>query len=41
MCEENSGFRFRISKTHPGGILKTYQIRDAKDAIRRIGGIDD
>jgi hypothetical protein len=41
MFEHTRGFRFRISKTHSGGILKTYQIRDVKDAIRQIGGIDD
>jgi predicted RNA binding protein YcfA (HicA-like mRNA interferase family) len=36
MFEHSSGFRFRMSKTHPSGILKTYQIRDAKNALRHI-----
>lgn len=35
--EHTSGFRLCMSKTHPSGILKTYQIRDAKDALRQIG----
>jgi len=39
MFEHSSGFRFRISKTHPAGILKTYQIRDAKKALKQIGAI--
>lgn len=39
MFEHSSGFRFRMSKTHPSGILKTYQIQDAKNAIRHIGVI--
>lgn len=37
MFEHTSGFRFSMSKTHPSGILKSYQIRDAKDALRHIG----
>jgi len=37
--EHSSGFRFRMSKTHPSGILKTYQIRAAKNALRNIGVI--
>lgn len=39
MFEHSSGFRFRMSKTHPSGILKTYQIRDAKKALKHIGAI--
>jgi predicted RNA binding protein YcfA (HicA-like mRNA interferase family) len=34
--EHTSGFRFSMSKTHPSGILKTYQVRDAKNALRHI-----
>jgi len=37
--EHTTGFRFSMSKTHPGGILKTYQIRDAKNALKHIGAI--
>ena len=37
--EHSSGFRFRMSKTHPAGILKTYQIRDAQKALKHIGAI--
>ncbi|MBI5594028.1 MAG: hypothetical protein HY881_26570 [Deltaproteobacteria bacterium] len=36
--EHSRGFRFSISKTHPGGILKAYQIDDVKEAIGQIGG---
>lgn len=39
MFEHSSGFRFRMSKTHPSGILKTYQVRDAKNALSHIGVI--
>jgi hypothetical protein len=28
-----------MSKTHPSGILKAYQVRDAKKALRHIGVI--
>ena len=37
--EHMSGFRFRMSRTHPSGILKVYQIRDAKNALKHIGAI--
>jgi len=37
--EHTSGFRLSMSKTHPAGILKSYQIRDAKNALRHIGAI--
>jgi predicted RNA binding protein YcfA (HicA-like mRNA interferase family) len=36
MFEHSSGFRFSISKTHPSGILKSYQVRDAKNALKHI-----
>lgn len=39
MFEHTSGFRFGMSKTHPSGILKSYQVRDAKNALRHIGVI--
>jgi hypothetical protein len=37
MIEHTSGFRFFISKTHPSGILRPYQIRDAKEALQHVG----
>ncbi|MGR0480468.1 MAG: type II toxin-antitoxin system HicA family toxin [Candidatus Electronema sp. V4] len=39
MFEHESGYRFSMSKTHPSGILKVYQIRDAKKALKHIGVI--
>ena len=35
--EHKSGFRVQMSKTHPGGILKRYQVEAAKDALKRVG----
>ena len=32
-----TGFRFRMSKTHPSGILKAYQVHAAKNALQHIG----
>jgi len=38
MFEHASGcYRFRMSKTHPSGILRLYQIDDAKEALQRVG----
>ena len=34
--EHESGFRFSMSKTHPSGILKRYQIENAKSAIKAV-----
>ena len=39
MFVHTSGFRFSMSKTHPSGILKAYQVHDAKKALRHIGVI--
>ena len=39
MFEHESGYRFSMSRTHPSGILKAYQIRDAKKALKHIGVI--
>jgi len=39
MFEHKSGFRFRMSKTHPSGILKTYQVSEAKKVLKHIGVI--
>lgn len=36
MFEHTSGFRFSMSKTHPSGILKSYQVREAKNALEHI-----
>jgi predicted RNA binding protein YcfA (HicA-like mRNA interferase family) len=33
MFEHNSGFRFGMSKTHPSGLLKRYQINAAIAAL--------
>ncbi|HUW38831.1 MAG TPA: type II toxin-antitoxin system HicA family toxin [Rhodocyclaceae bacterium] len=37
--EHETGFTFGASKTHPSGILKLYQVRDAKEALRTVGAI--
>lgn len=34
---EQTGLRFSMSKTHPGGILKVYQVNQAKKALLEIG----
>lgn len=34
--EHVSGYRFTMSKTHPSGILKAYQVRHAKDALIHV-----
>ena len=36
--EHSSGLRVGISKTHPSGLLKPYQVKTAKDAIELTGG---
>lgn len=38
--EHESGFRFSMSKTHPSGILKSYQIKAAIEALKQIGAMD-
>jgi hypothetical protein len=35
--EHKSGFQIHVSKTHPSGILKRYQINDVKDALQSVG----
>lgn len=37
MFEHISGVRLRISKTHPAGILKRYQIDNAKEILIKVG----
>jgi len=39
--EHESGYRFSMSKTHPGGILKAYQVKAAIEALKQIGAIND
>lgn len=41
MFEHASGFRFRASKTHPTGLLKKYQIREALEALATVGFITE
>jgi hypothetical protein len=35
--EHKSGFCFGVSKTHPSGVLKSYQVKEAKEALARVG----
>jgi len=35
--EHESGLRVMISRTHPTGILKHYQIKNARQALNAIG----
>ena len=37
--EHKSGYQFHVSKTHPSGILKRYQIDDLKDALQNVGEV--
>jgi hypothetical protein len=37
----SSGFVLMVSRTHPSGILKSYQIKAAKDALRQIGALTE
>jgi predicted RNA binding protein YcfA (HicA-like mRNA interferase family) len=36
--EHATGLRISISRTHPAGLLKPYQIKAAKEAITRTDG---
>lgn len=38
--EHISGFSLVISRTHPSGILKRYQVDDVKEALRYLGIIE-
>jgi len=38
--EHESGYRFGMSKTHPTGLLKRYQIDDAKTALETVRTAD-
>ena len=35
--EHISGYKFTTSKTHPGGVLKNYQFKNAKTALNETG----
>lgn len=39
MFEHSSGYKFGMSKTHPSGILKKYQITEALGAIDHVSKI--
>lgn len=41
MFEHHSGHRLRMSKSHPAGVLKPYQVDAAKEALRTIGFSED
>lgn len=34
--QHTSGYTFMMPKSHPDGILKRYQVKDAKEALRTI-----
>jgi hypothetical protein len=36
-----TGFCFGASKTHPSGILKVYQVKNAIEALTRVGAIGE
>jgi len=38
---EATGFRFSMSKTHPSGVLKRYQVDAAKEALRNVGELGE
>jgi hypothetical protein len=37
--QHETGFTFSMSKTHPSGVLKAYQVKNAKEALTRVGAI--
>lgn len=41
MFQHTSGLRLSMSKTHPSGVLKRYQISAAIDALRQVGELGD
>ena len=38
--EHTSGIRMTMSKPHPSGILKVYQVKDALEALRKVEAIE-
>lgn len=41
MFSHGSGFVFSMSKTHPSGLLKSYQVRTAVEAFKYVGFITE
>lgn len=39
--QHESGYCFMASKTHPSGLLKAYQVKDAKEALAKISSIGE
>lgn len=39
--QHESGYTFTLSKTHPSGILKEYQIKNAISALKYVGAIGE
>jgi predicted RNA binding protein YcfA (HicA-like mRNA interferase family) len=39
--QHESGFTFTMSRTHPDGLLKRYQVKAAKDALRQVGALTE
>lgn len=37
MFEHACGFSFGMSRTHPSGLLKPYQVKAALEALERVG----
>lgn len=35
----STGIKVRVSKTHPGGILKKYQVDDVIEGLKAVGAI--
>lgn len=40
MFEHVNGLRLGVSRTHPGGILKAYQVKEIVEALTRVGALD-
>lgn len=38
--EHDSGFRLTVSRTHPGGVLKAYQVKDVLQALIHVGALN-
>ena len=39
--QHSSGFTFTMTKSHPGGILKHYQVKNAKEALHTISKLKE
>ena len=40
MFEHATGLRLGVSRTHPGGTLKAYQIKSVLEALARVDALD-